>query len=198
MAIVTGYNTETDEITFVGGNQGEESKPYRRHVTEKKIPRTSNEYAGLMKIDFTAVREEQGMTFTDVKAFYKVTSDTGVKLRTGYGLSCDILDTIPDKTEIFVSEKTASPVNGYIWGHTVYGGKSGWYAMKYSEPSTRGDANTDGMVNTGDAVCILRYTAGLISGSGLSLENADINGNGIVNTADATYVLMIVAGKTSG
>ena len=258
VAIVKSFDPESDEITFIGGNQGDEEEPLDRHVTEKVMPRTSNEYAGLMRIDFSAFREEENLITEPVNAYYSVTSDTGVKLREGYGLTFPILDTIAFEAEVFVYEKTTDTVDGYVWGRTEYNGQEGWYAMQYSvktadaffvtfldiddtlldqmfvkegsaatapEPPEHegydftgwdtdfscitedtvvravyresilcGDVNSDGEINTGDAVQVLKLAAGMTEFSDEQMLAGDTNHDEQVNTADAVHILKFAAG----
>ncbi|NLB60850.1 MAG: leucine-rich repeat protein, partial [Clostridiales bacterium] len=53
-----------------------------------------------------------------------------------------------------------------------------------------GDANCDNLVNTGDAVLILKHAAGMMSLQGNSFYAADFNLDGKVNTGDATLILV--------
>ncbi|MBQ9949466.1 MAG: dockerin type I repeat-containing protein [Clostridia bacterium] len=57
-----------------------------------------------------------------------------------------------------------------------------------------GDANVDGLLNTGDATTILKYAAQMIELEGQGLKNADINEDNSVNTGDAAMVLRVAAG----
>ena len=57
-----------------------------------------------------------------------------------------------------------------------------------------GDANLDGMINTGDAVQILRAVVDLVSLTDEQKAVADIDGNGKINTGDAVVILRRVAG----
>jgi len=52
-----------------------------------------------------------------------------------------------------------------------------------------GDANLDGLVTTGDATAILRYTVGISDLPDEALIPADCNGDGLVNTGDAVSIL---------
>ena len=56
-----------------------------------------------------------------------------------------------------------------------------------------GDVNMDGVVNTYDAVLILRYAASF-DDDDFNLQYADIDGNGVVNSYDAVLLLRRVAG----
>ncbi|NLB60991.1 MAG: hypothetical protein GX802_00965 [Clostridiales bacterium] len=55
-----------------------------------------------------------------------------------------------------------------------------------------GDLNGDKLVNTGDAVCLLRYVTGGEMLSDAQLLVADVNRDGTINTGDATNILMIL------
>ena len=62
-------------------------------------------------------------------------------------------------------------------------------------PETKlGDVNLDGLVNTGDAVLVLRHVAELITLNGQAALNADVNQDGNINTGDAVKILRHVAG----
>lgn len=57
-----------------------------------------------------------------------------------------------------------------------------------------GDANMDNVINTADAVQILRHCVGLTTLESNAFKLADVNGDTKVNTLDAVKVLRIVAG----
>ncbi|MBQ9950391.1 MAG: Ig-like domain-containing protein [Clostridia bacterium] len=57
-----------------------------------------------------------------------------------------------------------------------------------------GDVNGDGVVNTGDAVMILRHVAELIELTPEQLLPADANKDDVVNTGDAVAILRFAAG----
>ena len=57
-----------------------------------------------------------------------------------------------------------------------------------------GDANGDGVVNTADAVYVLKIASGILDPDESVLKVCDVNGSGMVNTADATAILKFAAG----
>ncbi len=57
-----------------------------------------------------------------------------------------------------------------------------------------GDVNGDGLVNTTDALMMLRYTVGQISASELHLEVGDMNADGLYNSTDALIIMRIAFG----
>ena len=54
---------------------------------------------------------------------------------------------------------------------------------------TLGDVNDDGVINTSDAVLILRYSLGACELTGNALLAADFNQDGVINTSDALGIL---------
>ena len=57
-----------------------------------------------------------------------------------------------------------------------------------------GDVNSDGEVDTADAVLVLQYAAGLIESADIDEKAADVNGDTMVDTADAVLILQKAAG----
>ena len=55
--------------------------------------------------------------------------------------------------------------------------------------SADGDANADGVIDSVDALLILRYSMGLVGENALDLARCDVNGDGVVDSADAIIVL---------
>lgn len=70
-------------------------------------------------ISSDAVKYESGL--------YSITSDNGLRLRSGPGLSYDRLDLIPFETVIQVRDV------GDEWGYTSYKGAEGWVFMEYTK-----------------------------------------------------------------
>jgi len=62
----------------------------------------------------------------------------------------------------------------------------------YAMYSLLGDVNTDEVLNTGDAVMILKYIANTESLDNVQLRIGDFNQDGIVNTGDATAILLSI------
>lgn len=57
-----------------------------------------------------------------------------------------------------------------------------------------GDANGDGVMNTGDATAILQHSVGMVLIDDELLEYADYNEDGHLNTGDAAAILATIAG----
>lgn len=58
-----------------------------------------------------------------------------------------------------------------------------------------GDANSDGAINSFDALMIIRYSTGSEFLSDVEKTAADVDGNGLINSTDALYVLHYAVGK---
>ena len=96
-------------------------------------------------------------------------------------------------------------VEGHIWQganyQTVVEDMTAWIEARlvnmderFQQKSTlRGDVNGDGVVDSNDAVCILKYLAGFDVGN-LQISNGDMNHDGIVDSNDAVRILKDLAG----
>ena len=62
---------------------------------------------------------------------WEITSNDGVRLRSGPGLSYDKVDLLPNGTKIKVTDTKKS--DGFLWGKTSYNGKNGWCALDYAK-----------------------------------------------------------------
>ena len=72
-----------------------------------------------------------GGTQTTVSEKWKITSDNGVKLRSGPGLNYEQVGHVPYNAEITVTSTTEC--DGYLWGKTTYSGKNGWCVLDFAE-----------------------------------------------------------------
>ena len=57
-----------------------------------------------------------------------------------------------------------------------------------------GDVNNDGIVDTGDAVVILKYAADMVMLDDRQMQSADTNRDSYVDTSDAVMILRYAAG----
>jgi len=64
---------------------------------------------------------------------------------------------------------------------------------RYAPSATLGDVNGDTIVNSDDAVAILRYLAGYDS-TGYDIANGDFNSDNVTNSDDAVAILRMLAG----
>lgn len=91
--------------------------------------------------DPTETTDPTGSTgSTTVSEKWKITSDDGVKLRSGPGLNYEQIGYVPYNAQITVTSTTEC--DGYLWGKTTYDSKSGWcvldYAVRISEQQLEG------------------------------------------------------------
>ena len=66
------------------------------------------------------------------------------------------------------------------------------------DPAVKGDLNSNGETDAGDAAIILKFVAGTLSGVTVDanfLVTADVNGDGVITSGDASQVLNIVLNK---
>ena len=61
----------------------------------------------------------------------QVTSADGVNIRSGAGLSYNVLGAVPFGTVLHITRRTSG--SGYIWGLTEYSGIKGWIALEFTE-----------------------------------------------------------------
>ena len=101
--------------------------------------------------------------------------------------------------------RVGDPSNtGHIWKNATYASvladMQNWLTQRIAKLDVTfaetvfvtGDVNGDGVVNSDDAVCILRYLAGY--DVDIKIENGDVNGDGVVNSDDAVCILRNLAG----
>lgn len=67
-------------------------------------------------------------------------------------------------------------------------------AEEFSGEYTLGDINNDGIINTKDAIMVLRYTIGLEIFNEMQINSADVNKSGKIDTKDATTILRYTIG----
>lgn len=104
---------------------------------------------------------------------YSFGEDVQLTLNGGTGYDADYSGYINDKVIRFVTYATAP--------------------IEITEPMT-GDLNGDGVVNTADAVSVLKYAAEMTELDEVQLKAGDCNHDGSVNTGDAVLILKYAAG----
>lgn len=70
---------------------------------------------------------------------------------------------------------------------------SGGFDPNYRVFAGKGDANSDGVVNSKDITIVVNYIFG-IEAEGFTFDGADANGDGVVNVADLVAIVNIVLG----
>jgi hypothetical protein len=64
-----------------------------------------------------------------------------------------------------------------------------------NKSSTKGDVNSDGRINSNDALIVLQASTNIISLSDSQKKLADVTGEGSVNSSDALKILQYATGK---
>ena len=139
--------------------------------------------AKLMSLYFIDYAENTpNTTFVDV---YDTESFTDVKLSNGES-TYDLMEYVMDFAENS-ADFHATPA-----GH-VYMKNQILAALAPQAEGLLGDVNGDGLVDTLDAMLILRWDAELIEADKLNLKDGDANGDGLVDTLDAMLILRLDA-----
>ncbi len=75
-------------------------------------------------------------------------------------------------------------------------GTSALFAVSVSAAdNSLGDTNSDGAINSFDALIIVRYCTGQEQLTAAEIKAADVDGNGKINSTDALYILHFSVGK---
>ncbi len=87
------------------------------------------------------------------------------------------------------------------WSEDLYGAEYNMTVFAlYNDSSVtppsyvKGDLTGDGLINTGDAVLVLRYAAELTTLTSQQEQAGDVTGDGTINTGDAVMILRFAAG----
>lgn len=62
---------------------------------------------------------------------YRITSDNGVNMRSGAGTSYAIVGGVGYGKDVTVTK--TKKADGYTWGYTTYGGRSGWLVLDFAK-----------------------------------------------------------------
>ena len=122
-----------------------------------------------------------------------------------YGYADCLADSAEMNFVLWPYIRVGDPNNAeHIWKNTTYASvladMQNWLTQRIAKLDVTfaetvfvtGDVNGDGVVNSDDAVCILRYLAGY--DVDVKIENGDVNGDGVVNSDDAVCILRSLAG----
>ena len=188
------------------------------YITSSPIDDPTDGYSGWEFQGFIYIGEySSGEDDADI---YKITSDTGVNLRSGAGTSFDLVGAIPYGKTVAVFETKEQ--GGYTWGYTNYMGVCGWFVTDFAElissgnkptepesptiatePSTDptnkpqgvlGDADCDGEVSVLDATQIQMFVAGIVTPDDEQKAVSDVDNDGEISVLDATKIRMKLAG----
>ena len=122
-----------------------------------------------------------------------------------YGYADRLTDSAEMNFVLWPYIRVGDPNNTeHIWKNTTYASvladMQNWLTQRIAKLNVTfaetvfvtGDVNGDGVVNSDDAVCILRYLAGY--DVDVKIENGNVNGDGVVNSDDAVCILRNLAG----
>ena len=122
-----------------------------------------------------------------------------------YGYEDHLTDSAEMNFVLWPYIRVGDPSNAeHIWKNTTYtsvlADMQNWLTQRIAKLDVTfvetvfvtGDVNGDGVVNSDDAVCILRYLAGY--DVDVKIENGNVNGDGVVNSDDAVCILRNLAG----
>ncbi len=107
-----------------------------------------------------------------------------------------------EKASLFSISVISVPKNAVVkvigessgWIKFAYKGKVGWF-RKNSCVVNLGDVDSNGAVNSVDALAVLKAAAGVATLTSTQKSVADFNGDGSVNSVDALTVLQVTTGK---
>ena len=95
-------------------------------------------------------------------------------------------------TEVTVTVTLSNDLLGYIDYYYVFGAYIEGFVELYGQGGVAGDANGDGVVDSADALLIMRYSMGLAEIENIAV--CDVNGDGTVDMADALLIVRHVNG----
>ncbi len=132
VAIVVAYDSATNKITFVGGNQGNK-------VTQFTMSYTASAYFGSQRIigigrpNYGADSEIITPTCSCDEAYAGtylcITETDPLNIRAGHGSQYAVLGSIPPGATVTVTK--AQGVGDDHWAHVEYNGVEGFCSMKY-------------------------------------------------------------------
>ncbi len=109
---------------------------------------------------------------------------------------------LKEKASLFSSTVATVPKNTIVkvlgesngWIKFAYNGRIGWFRKNFCVINL-GDVDSNGTVNSSDALTILKVATGSKNLSSDAEKRADFNGDGKVNSIDALTVLRVSTGK---
>ncbi len=130
---------------------------------------------------------------------YRITSDNGVNLRKTAGTSGEIIGSIGYGQDVTVTKTAAK--DGYTWGYTTYGSKSGWFVTDFAKliyrrstttTTTTTATTTTTTTATSSATESVKATEPAEPVTEEPLLYGDVNEDGDVNIMDATRMQLIL------
>lgn len=134
VAIVVAYDSSTNKVTFVGGNQGNK-------VTQFTMKYTASAYFGSQRIIAigrpnygTAAIVPTCSCSESYAGYYQcITETSSLNIRSGHGTAFGAVGSIPPGATVYVSK--AQGVSDSSWAHVEYNGVKGYCSMQYLKRS---------------------------------------------------------------
>lgn len=190
--IIANYEKITYTITFIDGYTGEVIAVITyEYGDEPELP-TATEHEGLVFTGWDKPLNDPDAEMT-VTALYDVRICEVVFVD---GLNGNVISTEHVEYGKSASAPSAPVHYGYefrYWDADLTQIKDDMRVLAIYGRFT-GDVNDDGLINTADAVTVLKYAAGMIALTNEQLRTGDTSHDGIVNTADAVLMLKYAAG----
>lgn len=118
---------------------------------------------------------------------YYARATSSVSLKESSSIFASTLVSVPAKTVVKVTGESSG------WIKFTYNGKTGWARSSYFVTNL-GDTDTNGSVNSADALAVLQYATGVKSLTSQQQKISDFNGDGKANSADALLILQVATG----
>ena len=135
VAIVVDYDSATNKVTFVGGNQGD-------RVTQFTMKYTASAYFGSQRI-IAIGRPKYGASVivptcscSEIYAgpYQCITENDSLNIRSGHGTAFGVVGSIPPGATVYVSK--AQGVSDSSWAHVEYNGVKGYCSMQFLKRSS--------------------------------------------------------------
>ena len=123
---------EGDTVTYSNSAWG--GTEFYTTTSPKNDPSNGNDYwifQGFIYIGNYTSEEEVEPSAEESGDVYRITSTSGVNLRSTAGTSGTVIGAIGHGQDAIVTKTTKK--DGYTWGYTTYNGKTGWFVLDFAK-----------------------------------------------------------------